>query len=445
MTIVELFDVRPINNVVGLLSFNPDKIIYVGGDSKKHFNGRTLPVLNAFLEHKKLDVPVIEYVNVKRNSLKDIVDNLEKIYKDNADCRFHVEVTGGEDLVLVALGVMFARHPEIQMYRINSKLTNLFSFSWDNEDGEKLDVTVSNSVEDNLVLHGASIVSSNGDETVTGGFDYSAEFLSDLNKMWTILCEGTGKGQSAPNSWNRVCYTLSKLTSEYAAKTGVNAFEINENGLSTLFYTSSSEDMFNSYIDAFSKNGWLVWTKKDNGAVVVFKNDQIRVCLTKSGLVLELKTYLICSKLFKERGGDCLTGVTIDWDGEDDVSAKDKFLSDPEDSDSTIDTINEVDVVANLGLVPYFISCKNGGMNSDELYKLYSIGQRFGSGYAKLLIVTTDISFALGDSENLFRQRALDMGIDILSNVHTVSDDELTDALRKILDLQKIKKPSILN
>ena len=79
-------------------------------------------------------------------------------------------------------------------------------------------------------------------------------------------------------------------------------------------------------------------------------------------------------------------------------------------------------------------------MNSAELYKLYSVGQRFGSGYGKLLIVTTDISFALGDSENLFRQRALDMGIDILSNVHTMSDDELADELRKILDLQKIKK-----
>ena len=418
MTIVELLDNRPINNVVGLLSFDPDKIIYVGGDSRK------------------LEVPIIEYVNVKRNSLKDIVDKLENIYKTNEDIKFHVEVTGGEDLVLVALGVMFARHPEIQMYRINSKLTNLFSFSWDNDDGEKMDITVSNSVEDNLVLHGASIISSNGDDTVDGGFDYTGEFLSDLNKMWTIVCQGLGLGQSAPNCWNRVCWILTKLTNEYSSREGDNAFSINEHGLRSLLNNDFMEKLFKAYIDEFSKNGWLIWKEKPDGAFAIFKNDQIRSCLCKSGLVLELKTYLICKKLFEERGGDCLTGVTIDWDGDDDIVSKDKYLSDPNDQDSTIDTINEVDVVANLGLVPYFISCKNGSMNSAELYTLYSVGQRFGSGYGKLLIVTTDISYALGDNENLFRQRASDMGIEILSNVHTMCDDDLSVELRKILDLQ---------
>ncbi len=440
MTIVELFDSKPINNIVGLLSFNPDKVIYVGGESSKHFEGKELPVLRRYLEKKALSSIEIEYVHVKRNSLKDIIDKLENIYQNNDVCKFHVEVTGGEDLILVGLGALFEKHPDLELYRISSKLKNMYSFSRENCDGNKLDISCSNSVEENLMLHGASIVYANGSDAVTGGFDYSVDFISDFNRMWEIMCKGLNVGQSAPNCWNRVIYALTVLVREYAVRLDWNSYEINQFGLNEILKNSFDSKLFETYISVFAKYGWLSWNQRENGAVVVFKDKQIETCLTKSGLVLEMKVYLTCKELFEERGGDCLTGVTIDWDGDDDIVPKHKYLLDPDDLDSSIDTLNEIDVVANLGLVPYFISCKNGVITSSELYKLDSLGYRFGREYAKVFIVTTDISYALDNKLNLFRQRALDMEIELIENVHLLNDDEFKEELRKRLDLQKVKR-----
>lgn len=53
MTIVELFDDRPINNIVGTLAFDPDKVVYVGGYSKKQFEAKKLPILMKYFNKKR--------------------------------------------------------------------------------------------------------------------------------------------------------------------------------------------------------------------------------------------------------------------------------------------------------------------------------------------------------------------------------------------------------
>lgn len=170
MTIVELYDDKPINNIVGTLAFNPEKVIYVGGYSKKHFYDKKMPVLRNYLFRKGYESLIIEYVQVRRDSLKDIVEKLEGIYSSNQECKFHVEVTGGEDLILIGLGVLCQRYPEIELYQISSKLRSIRSFSMSSDDGTKLDIDCTNSVEENLLLHGASIISANGSNEIPGGY-----------------------------------------------------------------------------------------------------------------------------------------------------------------------------------------------------------------------------------------------------------------------------------
>lgn len=71
-------------------------------------------------------------------------------------------------------------------------------------------------------------------------------------------------------------------------------------------------------------------------------------------------------------------------------------LYDANDPNSTIDTTNEIDVLATYGLLPYFISCKNGRFSSEGLYKLYSVGEQLGGGYYNNIIVITNLFYALG-------------------------------------------------
>ena len=411
MTIVELYDEKTINNIVGTLAFNPDKVIYVGGYSKKQFESKKMPVLQSYYKCKGFSALDLEYIQVKRESLIDIISKLEEIYSQNEDCKFHVEITGGEDLILIGLGVLCQRHPEIELYQISSKLRTIRSFSIGNDDGTKLDITCQNTVEENLQLHGASIISANGSNELSKGFLWDIEFLHDVDIMWNICCKGVNDlpTASAPNLWNKVAMTLSRLDEENEHREEANIISVTESHF------------------------------KDKNVIIVFKNDQVRLCLNKAGLILELKTYIVCSGLVGFRDGDCMTGVTIDWDGEEDISSSVKYLYNPNDPDSTIDTTNEIDVLANCGLVPYFISCKNGKFSSEELYKLFSVGERFGKGYSKKIVVTTNMSYALGGAKNVVLQRAADMGIAIIEDVHKMTNEQFSKALSKAMELPKVK------
>lgn len=70
MTIVELYGDKPINNIVGTLAFNPEKVIYVGGYSKKHFYDKKMPVLRNYLFRKGYESVIIEYVLISLSSLR---------------------------------------------------------------------------------------------------------------------------------------------------------------------------------------------------------------------------------------------------------------------------------------------------------------------------------------------------------------------------------------
>ena len=74
-----------------------------------------------YYREKGIDPLEIEYVQVRRDSLRDIVEKLEHIYETNDDCHFHVEVTGGEDLILIGLGILCQRHPETELCQIRAQ------------------------------------------------------------------------------------------------------------------------------------------------------------------------------------------------------------------------------------------------------------------------------------------------------------------------------------
>ena len=102
---------------------------------------------------------------------------------------------------------------------------------------------------------------------------------------------------------------------------------------------------------------------------------------------------------------DCRMSVSIDWDG---------VVHQPVQQIS--DTCNEIDVIATRGQVSLFISCKNGEIGEEELYKLNTVAGRFGGKYARKMLVATDLERKSPASVRAFLQRAKDM------NIHVVQD-----------------------
>jgi len=101
------------------------------------------------------------------------------------------------------------------------------------------------------------------------------------------------------------------------------------------------------------------------------------------------------------------------------------------------DTKNEIDVMLMQGVLPYFISCKNGDVKSDELYKLHTVAGRFGNRYARRILVSTiyfdreDRSYDGDLATKYLSERAKDMHITLINKVHRMSDREFFHALKE--------------
>ena len=106
-----------------------------------------------------------------------------------------------------------------------------------------------------------------------------------------------------------------------------------------------------------------------------------------------------------------MSGITIDWDG---VISRD-----------VPNTENEIDIILMHGVIPVFISCKNGQADVNELYKLNTVAQTFGGQYSRKVLIAGS-SLVLSKA---VKRRAADMGVGIISSVHNLSDEVLSERL----------------
>ena len=137
--------------------------------------------------------------------------------------------------------------------------------------------------------------------------------------------------------------------------------------------------------------------------VIRFKNDLIRYLLARQGTALEMYTF-ICAKA-ADYFDDGQSGALLDWKGRREVE-------------------NEIDVLLTKGAVGYFISCKNGMVDSDELYTLNTVASRFGGRYAKKILV---LSFF--EPDRSFMQRADALGIKVIKNARYLKKKDLAKRL----------------
>ena len=152
-----------------------------------------------------------------------------------------------------------------------------------------------------------------------------------------------------------------------------------------------------------------------------YKNNDIKECLSKAGLLLELFIMIKATALKNEDGSsyytDALTGVMIDWNDEEIEDRR--------------PVRNEIDVLLVKGLVPVFVSCKNGEVEVDELYKLSTVANRFGGKCAKKVIIAPSID-EMGKKAEYIAERANEMGIKIIKDFDEFTDGKLNSVLKNL-------------
>mgnify|MGYP000258904055 FL=1 len=104
MTIVEFFDLAPIENIISSLTMQVDKAVFVGASKAMRKRGE---LLRKFLADKGRDIE-FEYVIINKYDLSGIVAALSRIVENEAEPVF--DLNGGEDLLLVAMGIVYERY-----------------------------------------------------------------------------------------------------------------------------------------------------------------------------------------------------------------------------------------------------------------------------------------------------------------------------------------------
>ena len=144
-------------------------------------------------------------------------------------------------------------------------------------------------------------------------------------------------------------------------------------------------------------------------------------CLTKAGQILELIVAVTAIELNENEirlYNDIGSGVYIDWDG-------------VVQSDNRVDVENEMDVILMKGMIPVFVSCKNGVVDSDELYKLSVVAERFGGKYVKKVLIASQLN-EMGYRAEYIRARAADMNIKLIEDIDSMDDSDLRKTISKL-------------
>ena len=355
--------------------------------------------LEKFFKMKKIHVK-IEYRFVERYNYNGIIAVFEEIIRKNSGCCF--DLTGGKELVLTAMGAVSTKF-DIPMVQFNVRTGNFIHVK------NSCDIVARNDssmkISECVMLNGGKVVYDGEGETK---WNLTEEFRNDIENIWNIC-------KYDCTLWNKQSKLLGFIENDDVSL-DVNV-DLDE------MHFPNNDRLDEQFLRVLADNELiLMLSYKNNRLRFKYKNEQIKRCILKAGNILELYIYMIAYEINDEKNNyyeDINIGVTLDWDGI--VNRNRRFL--------LTETRNEVDVMLMKGMIPIFISCKNGVAHKEALYELFSVAEKFGGKYSKKILVTTcdkikDKSF------DYIIKRAHDMNIRIIYGIDGMSKKEIKKKLK---------------
>ena len=381
MTLIECFTESHIDNIAASLRLHPEKMILVG-------NGQEMQI--AAERYRRLlsrrgERTEISLCNVRGKDFAEICTALEGLIRQEEDCV--IDLTGGDEAVVMAVGaVLSGGYGHTVRVEKMSYSTGLVT-DCVNDNRVISYAPVQLTVEELVFLHGGSIKT--GESEIPEGAK-----AADLEGMWSVVA-------GAPKEWNRAISYLGEFEKRADSKTQVYLYlpfvreEIRN--------SDAKEEVVREFLGKLHGCGAVRDESSRNSLEYTYASPLLRYCTRKAGNILEAKTLLEGREVRegeKPFFQDCRMSVTIDWDGREHTF-----------EEGIADTRNEIDIILMHGMTPLFISCKNGDIGEEELYKLHTVAQRFGGPNAKKMLIATDLDRKSIAANRAFVQRAWDMDI----------------------------------
>lgn len=406
MLLIECFTASHMDNLRACLQYKPDTLVFLGnGDAMQ----QACRQYARFLQNRGLRTQ-IRYYNIAEKDFHQICDDLRKLLNTDKECV--IDLTGGDTLAVMAIGAVIAQlHSQdpgrVKLQKYDEKRNNL----QDCLTGDLLSCeNISLSVEELIALHGGIM----HPESFQPPADFTAR---DLDGLWQIVSD-------APKDWNRRTSWLAEFESYADSKTQIY-LPLQQIGSRVQNFKEKLTGV-TDLLEQFSRNGIIRYYHASYNALeYTYTSSMLRYCTQKAGNVLEVKTLLEARSLLENGApyfGECCMGVSIDWDGMIHAPAQ-----------RIPETRNEIDVVLIHGTTPLFISCKNGHIGEEELYKLHTVATRFGGPGAKKMLIATDLDQKSIGSDRALIQRAWDMDIFPVTEAATLSKNEWQEIFRQAM------------
>ena len=385
-TLVELYDERPLENVLGVEIFQPEKVIYVCPEGLPEHARKQL---KDYFDHRGIETAMeFQYVNVY--DTRKILELFRRVLREHPDAV--MDITGGTDAVLFAAGYACseAEIPVVTYSRTQNRFYSIQNAP--SMHGFECDITFS--VEDCFLMAGGSMRKGRVDNSILD------RYMEDIDPFFSVFLRYR-------RQWDRIVNYIQRISA--AREDGT--YSLNVRGDYTVkgdqgARLTAPEEALRDLEKIRLISGLQIVPEEK--VEFYFRDPQIRAWLRDVGSVLELYVYKACldSGIFN----DVKTSAVVDWNGDE----RDNAVS------------NELDVMCTQGITPVFISCKTCMIRTEALNELAVLRDRFGGEIARAAIVTAEPA---GGSA---RNRAAELNIRII-DLNDLEEGEIGESIRSLM------------
>ena len=385
--LVELYDKRPLENVLGVEIFHPEQVIYICPDGTSGNAGKQL---RKYFAHRGIRAS-LQFLRVNIYDTRAILRLFRKILLQHPDAV--MDITGGTDAVLFAAGLACseARIPVVTYSRTRNRFYSIQNAP--SAHGVSCDIALS--VEDCFLMAGGSMRKGRVDNSIL------SRYMDDFGPFFAVFLKYRTR-------WDKIVSYIQRISP--AREDGSCSLDIQgaysvkgEHGTRL----TAPEDALRALEQIRLISGLQI--VPEESVSFSFRDFQIRSWLRDVGSVLELYVYKACldSGIFS----DVRTSAVVDWNGD----VKGNTVS------------NELDVMCTRGITPVFISCKTCMIRTEALNELAILRDRFGGEMARAAIVTAEPAGASA------RNRAAELNIRVI-DLNDLEEGGLGQSIRRLMN-----------
>ena len=383
-TLIELYDERPLDNVLATEMFHPEETVFIcpreaaqdkalRASLRRYFKLRGCKVKLTFTPVSLLDAAKTEQV-------------LRKVIAEHEDCA--IDISGGTDAALFAAGAVSGDEIPVFTY---SRGKNAFF--------EIRNAPFANNLPCTVRLDARACLLMAGGELMPGREDNQAlrSRLSQIDRLFAVYSRYR-------RIWNdQIAYIQRISRADDPDLCAEGSLRGKANNRTVTVDTGLFRDL--------AEEGLIHDLRMDSQRLAFrFADDTVRFWLRDMGSALELQVFR--AGLAAGCFDDVILSAVVNWRGTDNMSQA---------------VTNEIDVMCVRGVMPFFISCKTCEIKTEALNELAILRDRFGGKGSRAAIVT---SAGATRSRRVMLKRAAELNIEVIE-WEDIGLEKLTAKLKK--------------